>query len=111
LGEQLFARSGAYLAAHGLQVSRGTIVEATIVSAPRSTKNRTKERDPERHQPKKDDQWYFGMKAPIGGDSQTTLIHSVAATAAPGHDSQVLPELLHGQETRVWGRLGLEWTT
>jgi len=103
LGEQLFARIGAYLAAHGLQVSRGPIVDATIISAPRSTKNRTKKRDPEMHQSKKGNQWYFGMKAHIGVDSQTTLIHSVAATAANVHDSQVFPQLLHGQETRGWG--------
>jgi len=86
-----------------VQVSRGTIVDATIISAPSSRKNRQKERDPERHQTKKGNQWSFGMKAHIGVDSQTKLIHSVAATAATGHDSQVLPELLHGQETRVWG--------
>jgi IS5 family transposase len=103
LGEQLFARIGAYLAAQGLQVSRGTIVDATIISAPSSTKNRQQERDPEMHQTKKGHQWYFGMKAHIGVDSRTKLIHSVAATAANVHDSQVLPDLLHGQETRVWG--------
>ena len=103
LGEQLFARIGAYLATHGMKVNRGTIVDATIISAPSSTKNRTKERDPEMHQTKKGNQWYFGMKAHIGVDSQTKLIHSVAATAANVHDSQMLPKLLHGQETRVWG--------
>jgi len=103
IGEQLFARIGAYLAAHGLKVSRGTIVHATILAAPRSTKNRQKKRDPEMHQTKKGNQWYFGMKAHVGVDSQTKLIHSVAATAANVHDSQVLPKLLHGQETRVWG--------
>jgi len=103
LGEQLFALIRTYLAEQGLQSSRGTIVDATIITAPSSTKNRTKERDPERHQTKKGNQWSFGMKAPIGVDSRTKLIHSVAATAANVHDSQVLPELLHGQETRVWG--------
>src|SRR5512139_1321401 len=103
LGKQLFEQIGAYLSAHGLTVSRGTLVDATIISAPSSTKNRTKERDPAMHQTKKGNQWYFGMKAHIGVDSQTTLIHSVAATAANVHDSQVLPKLLHGQETRVWG--------
>ena len=103
IGEQLFARIGAYLAAHGLTVSRGTIVDATIIAAPSSTKNRQKKRDPERHQTKKGNQWYFGMKAHVGVASQTKLIHSVAATAATVHDSQVLPKLLHGQETRVWG--------
>ena len=103
LGKQLFAQIGEYLTKQGLQVNRGTIVDATIISAPSSTKNQTKERDPEMHQTKKGNQWYFGMKAHIGVDSQTKIIHSVAATAANVHDSQVLPELLHGQETRVWG--------
>ncbi|TKB86608.1 MAG: IS5 family transposase [Nitrospira sp.] len=103
LGEQLFALIRTYLAEQGLQISRGTIVDATIISAPSSTKNRQKERDPEMHQTKKGNQWYFGMKAHIGVDSRTKLIHSVAATAANVHDSQVLPELLHGQEARVWG--------
>jgi IS5 family transposase len=103
LGEQLFARIREYLAQQGLQVSRGTIVDATIISAPSSTKNHQKERDPEMHQTKKGNQWYFGMKAHIGVDSRTKLIHSVAATAANVHDSQVLPDLLHGNETRVWG--------
>jgi transposase, IS5 family len=103
LGDHLFARIGAYLAAQGFTVSRGTIVDVTIISAPSSTKNRQKERDPEMHQTKKGNQWYFGMKAHIGVDSRTKLIHSIAATAAHVHDSQMLPKLLHGQETRVWG--------
>ena len=103
LGARLFALIGKYLAEQGLQVTRGTIVDATIISAPSSTKNCKKERDPEMHQTKKGNQWYFGMKAHIGVDSRTKLIHSVAATAANVHDSQVLPDLLHGQETRVWG--------
>ena len=102
LGEHLFVRIRAYLAAQGLQVSRGTIVDATIIAAPSSTKNCQQERDPEMHQTKKGNQWYFGMKAHIGVDSRCKLIHSVAATAAQVHDSQVLPQLLHGQETRVW---------
>ena len=103
LGEQLFVRIREQLVTQGLQVSRGTIVDATIIAAPSSTKHRTKERDPEMHQTKKGNQWYIGMKAHIGVDSRTKLIHSVAATAANVHDSQVLPDLLHGQETRVWG--------
>jgi IS5 family transposase len=78
-------------------------MDATIIAAPSPTKNRTKERDPEMHQTKKGNQWYFGMKAHIGVDSRTKLIHSVAATAANVHDSQMLPKLLHGQETRVGG--------
>ena len=103
LGQQLFARIGEYLAAQGLQVSRGTIVDATIISAPSSPKNRQKKRDPEMHQTKKGNQWYFGMEAHIGVDNQTKLIHSVVATAANMHDSQLLLKLLHGQKTRVWG--------
>jgi IS5 family transposase len=95
--------SESILVTQGLQVSHGTIVDATIISAPSSTKNRTKERDPEMHQTKKGHPWYFGMKAHIGLDNQTKLIHSLAATAANVHDSQMLPELLHGKETRVWG--------
>ena len=87
LGQHLFARIGEYLTKQRLQVSRGTIVDATIISAPCSTKNRTKERDSEMHQTKQGKQWYFGMKAHIGMDSQTKLIHSVAATAANVHDS------------------------
>ena len=73
------------------------------ISAPSSTKNRQNERDPAMHQTKKSNQWYFGMTAHIGVNSQTKLIHSVAATAANVHDRQVLPELPHGQETRVGG--------
>lgn len=103
LGEQLVVRIGAYLAPRGMTVSRGTIVDATSISASSSTKNRTKEWDPEMYQTKKGTPWYFGMKAHIGVDSQTKLIHSVAATVANVQDSQVLPELLHGNETRVWG--------
>jgi IS5 family transposase len=103
LGERLFKLIREYLAENGLKVTSGTIVDATIISAPSSTKNRDKARDPEMHQTKKGNQWYFGMKAHIGVDSRTKLIHSVTATPANVHDSQVLPRLLHGDETRVWG--------
>jgi IS5 family transposase len=82
LGKQLFARIGAYLTAQGLTVNRDTIVDATIVSASRSTKNCQKERDPDMHQTKKENQWYFGIKAHIGVDNRTKLIRSVAATTA-----------------------------
>ena len=81
----------------------GDIRDATIISAPSSTKNKDKARDPEMHSTRKGNQWYFGMKAHIGVDSKTKQIHSVAATAANVHDSQVLEDLLHGDETRVWG--------
>jgi IS5 family transposase len=103
LGARLFALIAEYLQDNGLKISTGTIVDATIISAPSSTKNRDQQRDPEMHQTKKGNQWYFGMKAHIGVDSQTKLIHAVVATAANVHDSQVLPDLLHGDETRVWG--------
>jgi len=103
LGKRLFEEVGHHLQAKGLKVSNGTIVDATIISAPSSTKNASGERDPEMHQTKKGNQWYFGMKAHIGVDKKHKLIHSVAATAANVHDSNVLPELLHGRETHVWG--------
>jgi len=103
LGDQLFVLINTYLQENGLKVSTGTIVDATIINAPSSTKNKDSERDPEMHQTRKGNQWYFGMKGHIGVDSQTKLIHSVAATAANVHDSQLLGDLLHGDETRVWG--------
>lgn len=103
LGDRLFALIAEYLQENGLKVSTGTIVDATIIGAPSSTKNRDGKRDPEMCQTKKGNQWYFGMKAHIGVDSRSKLIHSVAATAANVHDSQLLPDLLHGGETRVWG--------
>lgn len=103
LGRPLFGRVNAHLAACGIAVSGGTIVDATIIAAPSSTKNAAKARDPEMHQTRKGQQWYFGMKLHVGVDSRSKLIHSVATTAANVHDAKVLPDLLHGQETRVWG--------
>ena len=103
LGEAILRTVNSHLARQGFKVSTGTIVDATIISAPSSTKNQDGERDPEMHQTKKGNEWHFGMKAHIGVDSATKIIHSVAATAANVHDSRLLPELLHGKETRVWG--------
>jgi IS5 family transposase len=103
LGRCLFEEVHRHLEANGMKVSTGTIVDATIINAPCSTKNAAKARDPDMHQTKKGNQWYFGMKAHIGVDSRTKIIHAVAATAANIADSQVLPDLLHGNETRVWG--------
>ena len=103
LGRRLFEQVHEHLEAHGLRVAAGTLVDATIISAPSSTKNAAKARDPEMHQTKKGNQWYFGMKAHVGVDSKTKLIHAVVATAANVHDATVLPDLLHGAETRVWG--------
>ena len=84
-------------------MNRGTIVDAAIINAPSSTKNKKKQRDPDMHQTRKGNQWYFGMKAHIGVDSRTKLVHHVVATAANVHDSVVIGDLLHGDETRVWG--------
>ncbi len=103
LGKKLFEQVGGHLQAKGMKVTHGTIVDATIINAPSSTKNASGERDPEMHQTKKGNQWYFGMKAHVGVDKKYKLIHSVAASAANLHDSTMLPELLHGQETHVWG--------
>ncbi len=103
LGKKLFEQVNEYLKEQGMAVNRGTIVDATIIHAPSSTKNRQKERDPEMHQTRKGNQWYFGMKAHIGVDSRSKLIHSVEATAANVHDSRMLEKLLHGKERRVWG--------
>ena len=103
LGDELFQIVNIYLEENGMKVSRATIVDATIINAPSSTKNKDKKRDPEMHQTRKGNQWYFGMKAHVGVDSRTKMIHSVVATAGNVHDSQVLQDLLHGDETRVWG--------
>ena len=103
LGARLFELMQEYLQENGFRIGRGTIVDATLIAAPSSTKNQDQERDPEMRQTKKGSQWYFGMKAHLGTDSQSKLIHSVVATPANVHDSQVLGDLLHGDETRVWG--------
>jgi len=103
LGKRLFAEVNRHLADCGITISGGTIVDATIIQAPSSTKNRERQRDPEMHQTRKGNQWYFGMKAHIGADSRSKLVHSVVATAANVHDGTVLADLLHGRETRVYG--------
>jgi len=103
IGAALFAKVGELLLANGMKLSGGTIVDATLIAAPPSTKNRDQSRDPEMHQSKKGNQWHFGMKLHIGADSQTGLIHSASVTAGNVHDSQELPNLLHGTETRLYG--------
>lgn len=103
IGAALFAKVGALLQANGMKLSGGTIVDATLIAAPPSTKNQDKSRDPEMHQTKKGNEWHFGMKVHIGVDSQTGLVHSASVTAANVHDSQQLPNLLHGEETRLYG--------
>ncbi len=117
LGAKIFARVNGYLESRGVKIGTGTIVDATLIEAPSSTKNKQGKRDPgplasvvcspgwepEMHQTRKGNQWHFGMKAHIGVDAETKLVHSVAATAANVNDARVLPELLHGEETAVWG--------
>lgn len=103
LGEALFAKVGEVLQAQGLKVGTGTIVDATIIGAPSSTKNADKARDPEMRQTRKGQQWYFGMKLHIGVDSETGLAHSAVVTAANVHDKHPLPDLLHGREKQVYG--------
>jgi IS5 family transposase len=103
LGEALFAQVGKELQARGFKVNTGTIVDATIIGAPSSTKNADKARDPDMHQTRKGQQWYFGMKLHIGVDSQSGLAHSAVVTAANVHDKHPLPDLLHGNEQRVYG--------
>ena len=103
LGKKLLTTVNEYLRRHGMKISNGTIVDATIIGAPSSTKNKDGKRDPEMHQTAKGKQWYFGMKAHIGVDSRTKLIHTVKASAANVADALGMPHLLHGKETRVWG--------
>jgi len=103
LAERLFAEVGRVLQGSGMTLKTGTIVDATIIAAPSSTKNADRQRDPEMHQTRKGQQWYFGMKLHIGVDSQSGLAHSAVVTPANIHDKHPLPDLLHGQERRVYG--------
>ena len=103
LGAALFAKVGELLLKGGMKLSGGTIVDATLIAAPPSVKNQEKSRDPEMHQTKKGNQWYFGMKVHIGVDSQSGLVHSASVTAANVHDSHEVANLLHGEETRFYG--------
>ncbi|AOU97707.1 IS5 family transposase [Acidihalobacter yilgarnensis] len=103
LGATLFAQVNQTLQDRGLKVGTGTIVDATIIGAPSSTKNAHKTRDPDMHQTRKGQQWYFGMKLHIGVDSRTGVVHSAAVTAANVHDKHLLADLLHGEERRVYG--------
>jgi len=103
LGARIFEEVGRVLQGRGLRLSKGTIVDATIIAAPSSTKNAEGERDPEMHQTKKGNQWYFGMKAHVGVDAKSKVIHSVVVTPANTADCKVLDQLLHGDEGRVYG--------
>jgi len=103
LGGAMLQTVNEYLERRGIRISRGTIVDATIIHAPSSTKNRSGERDPEMHQTRKGKQWYFGLKAHIGVDSKQGHVHSVCTSAASVADKHMLPDLLHGEERKVWG--------
>jgi IS5 family transposase len=87
---------------------QGTIVDATLIAAPSSTKNKAGKRDPEMHQTKKGNQWYYGMKVHVGVDKDSGLIHSVVTTAANVHDLTPAAELLHGDEEVVYGDAGYQ---
>ena len=102
----LFTAINADLAARGLWLREGTLVDATLIAAPSSTKNAKRERDPEMHQTKKGNQWYFGMKAHIGADRDSKLVHTVVVTAANVADVTKTAELLHGEETQVHADAG-----
>lgn len=99
----LFTEINSLLAERGLFVGKGTIVDATIIHAPSSTKNAEKKRDPEMHQTRKGKQWYFGMKMHTGTDAESGLVHTIEATAANVHDANVLAQLLHGEEAALYG--------
>lgn len=106
LAEDLFKQVNAHLAKKGLLLKRGSIVDATIIAAPSSTKNSTGERDPDMHQTKKGNQWHFGMKAHIAVDAESGLVHTVTTTAANEADVEQVADLLHGKETQVWADSG-----
>ena len=106
LAPKLFEAVNAHLGSKGMLLKRGTIVDATIIHAPSSTKNENGERDPEMHQTKKGNQWYFGMKAHIGVDGDSGLVHTVTTTAANAADVSQVEHLLHGEERTVHGDAG-----
>jgi IS5 family transposase len=103
LGGEMLMVVNEHLAEKGIRITTGTIVDATIIHAPSSTKNADKKRDPAMHQTKKGNQWYFGLKAHIGVDSKQGHVHSVCTSAASVADKHMLADLLHGEERKVWG--------
>jgi IS5 family transposase len=111
LGKVLLTAVNGHLHHSGIKIAKGTIVDATIIGVPSSTKNQDGKRDPEMHQTAKGQQWYFGMKAHVGVDTGTKLIRTVLVSAANVADREALPYLLHGQETRVWGDQGYHGQT
>ena len=111
LGEEMLETVNHHLASRGIQIATGTIIDATIIHAPSSTKNASGERDPEMHQTRKGNQWYFGLKAHVGVDSKQGVVHSVCTSAASVADKHMLPDLLHGEERKVWGDGGYQGQT
>lgn len=108
LTESIFNAINAHLCERGLFLREGTIVDATLIAAPPSTKNKASNRDPDMHQSKKGNQWYFGMKAHIGVDAHSGLVHSVIGTAGHVSDISQAQALLHGDETDVFGDAGYQ---
>ena len=106
LGQVLFESIKDHLAGAGLMLKEGTIIDASIIEVPSSTKNRKRERDPEMKQTRKGNQWHFGMKPHVGVDDQSGLVHSLATTSANVHDLTASEGLLQGEEVRVWGDAG-----
>lgn len=106
LQEKLFAQVVELLKSKGLILKKGTIVDSTIISAPSSTKNKEKKRDPDAHSVKKGNQWFFGYKAHIGVDKGSGLVHTVKATGANVHDVTMTSELLTGEENEIYGDSG-----
>jgi len=100
-----------HLGSRGIKITTGATVDATIIHAPSSTKNADKKRDLEMHQTRKGNQWHFGLKAHIGVDSKEGIVHSVCTTAASVADVHMLPDLLHGEERKVWGDGGYQGQT
>jgi IS5 family transposase len=111
LAPQVLATINTGLAQQGLLLKSGTVVDATLIAAPSSTKNKDGERDPEMHQTKKGNQWHFGMKAHIGVDAESGLVHTVIGTAANVNDVTQAAGLLHGEETDAWGDAGYQGVT
>ena len=108
LGQGLMEEINRHLATQGLRLREGTIVDASIIEAPSSTKNGACERDPQMRQTKKGNEWHFGMKVHIGVDSETGVVHSMSTTSANVHDVTEAHRLLHGGEKRVWGDAGYQ---
>ena len=111
LATQILATVNAKLIERGLLFKAGTVVDATLIAAPSSTKNNSGERDPEMHQTKKGNQWHFGMKAHIGADAESGLVHTVTGTAANEHDITQAHALLHGEEAVVFADSGYRGIT